>query len=164
MPLRKRRHIRSLFHFLYRQLAENARVVDSLPDFFARDCWHVWTLPVSRWVTRGKLHCSMRMKCVLKACLCSRASFFFPYERKCVKRDEMESDVIWVVSWIIWRTFLRFFASSIPLFPFPSLPSVCWHLPLIHVPSSVQQLSVLPEYVCFPSINNSLSDLLAPFF
>ena len=55
------------------------------------------------------------------------------------------------------------FASSLPSFHFPSPPSIFRYLPLLRVASSVQQRRVLLEYVCFPSNNISLSDLLASF-
>ena len=66
----------------------------------------------------------------------------------------------------VWSTMLFFFpllssfllfAMSLPLFSFPFPPSVCRYLPLLRVASFVQQLCVLPEYVCFPS--SSLSYL-----
>ena len=56
---------------------------------------------------------------------------------------------------------LLLFVLSIPLFPFISPPSLYRHLPLLRVASSVQQISVLLEYVCFPSIRRS--DILASF-
>ena len=42
-------------------------------------------------------------------------------------------------------------------------PSVCQYHPLLRVASSVQKLSVVPEYARFQSINRSLFDLLASF-
>ena len=37
-------------------------------------------------------------------------------------------------------------------------PGIIWEL--LRVASSAQHISVLPEYVCLPSINSSLSELL----
>ena len=65
----------------------------------------------------------------------------------------------------------RFLPRSLPLFHFPSPPSLRRYLPLLRVASSVQQPSVLPGCVRFPPIGLTLTrpetikqNRIAPFY
>ena len=63
--------------------------------------------------------------------------------------------------------------ANVPIAPFPTdrksdcirsgLTDFCLYLPLFRIASSAQQIPALPQYVCFPSINSSFSEVLALF-